>query len=118
MKHLILVRHAQAAPESQGFKDFDRPLTPSGTEEARRAAQQLAAGYPPPDLIIASPARRALETARLFAETFGYPLQQLTTDKQIYLAGPADLLTVIHAVPDDIGRLTIVGHNPGISNLV
>jgi phosphohistidine phosphatase len=79
------------------------------------AATRFTAEHTPLNLMIASPALRALQTAQLFASAIRYPAQDLRTDPRLYLASPANIKTVIRETDDSILHLAIVGHNPGIS---
>src|SRR5690242_18311036 len=116
MKHLVLLRHAAAERESPGLKDFDRPLSDRGLQEAPEAARRFATAAPIPDLLLSSPARRALETARIFARVLKYPLRRLATDKRLYLAVAPELLAVVRDTDNSIERLMLVGHNPGLTD--
>jgi len=71
-----------------------------------------------PDLVVSSPALRALTTARLLAPGMSYPLERIRTDPHLYAADCATLLDRIAATDDAVGRLVLVGHNPGLTELV
>ena len=68
MKTLYIVRHAKSSWDNLSIDDFDRPLNKKGLKDAPKMAKHFADTYQRPDLIISSPARRALETAENFAE--------------------------------------------------
>jgi phosphohistidine phosphatase len=70
-----------------------------------------------PDHLIASPADRASATAREFAKALGFPLPRIRHDDRVYLAEPAQLVEILRSVPDQVRRVMLVGHNPGISEL-
>lgn len=115
MKRLTLVRHAKSDWKIAGLKDFDRPLSRRGLKEAPGMAQRLAEQKARVDLLITSPAVRALETARFFAKALDYPLRQLKSEDRLYLARPAEILDVIRGVGTRVQHLMIFGHNPGLS---
>lgn len=117
MKRLSLIRHANARSEREGFKDFDRPLSNTGIEEARAAAQRFKAEHGVPDLIVSSPAQRAISTARIFAEVLGYDAARIETNERIYLASAGQLAAIIADTSDDTPHLALFGHNPSISDL-
>ncbi|HKE43100.1 MAG TPA: histidine phosphatase family protein [Steroidobacteraceae bacterium] len=115
MKRLTLVRHAKSDWKNSALKDFDRPLSRRGLREAPGMAELLARQKVHADLMITSPAVRALETARVFAGALDYPLRRLKTADRLYLARPADILEVVRGVGARVQHLMIFGHNPGLS---
>ncbi len=115
MKRLTLVRHAHAKVGVAPLTDFERPLSRRGKSEAKSTAASLRAAKLVPDLLISSPAKRALQTAQIIAQELQLPERQVRRDEALYLAEPAAILQVIHATGPRIGHLMIVGHNPGIS---
>lgn len=116
MKRLLLLRHGEAEPAGASASDFDRPLTARGRAQALQAAQRLRQGHCIPDTILASPALRARETATILAAHLEQ-LQALRYEPSAYPGAPEALLQLIHAVPDRIETLLLVGHNPGLSAL-
>ncbi len=115
MKRLTLVRHAKSDWKNAGLKDFDRPLSRRGLKDAPGMAQRLAEQHVHVDLLITSPAVRALETARFFAKALDYPLRRLKSEDRLYLARPAEILEVVRGVGTRVQHLMIFGHNPGLS---
>ncbi len=71
-----------------------------------------------PSLIISSPATRALTTAKSIAAALSYPAEFLQLDEQAYLASPPELLDLIQKQSNDFADLMIVGHNPGLTDLI
>ncbi len=118
MKHLTLVRHAKAASGSPGQDDFQRPLNERGLRDSVTMAQRLLAHDLAPQHIVSSPALRAVTTAQIFADTLGMPSSSLTTDRTIYEASSAALYDVVWGVSDDYRSIMLVGHNPGLSDLL
>jgi phosphohistidine phosphatase len=115
MKRLLLIRHAKAEHENK-YSDFERPLTEKGMEDATIMAQRLVAGDIKPALIIASPALRTHTTANIFSEHL--LSHEIETDKRIYDASENALLHIINHLPEDRDFVAIVGHNPGISQIL
>ncbi len=70
-----------------------------------------------PDLIISSPAQRALQTATLVKNSSGMDLPLILND-QIYEASPQTLRVVLTSIPDDVDSAMLVGHNPGIEGFI
>ena len=115
MRELILLRHAHAVPASPGQADLDRPLSPEGLAEAEAAGRWLAEHGLVPDCALCSPARRTRETLEAVLGVIGYIDQRL--EPSIYEATPGALIALADAHCDS-ERLLVVGHNPGIEQLV
>jgi phosphohistidine phosphatase SixA len=118
IRELILLRHAHAVPAAIDGQDIERPLSGSGEQQARQAAQRLRADELLPELILTSPARRAAETARLLLLELALPATTMRVEPPLYMAEPAVLRSVISRCPAEIRRLLLVGHNPGLSELL
>ena len=117
MKTLLLMRHAKSSWDNSELADFDRPLNGRGRQDAPRIGQLLAHEDLTPDLIITSAARRAAAMAELvaLAAEYGGDIQYTN---ELYLADPETFLDVARDTPDGVTRLMLVGHNPGIEELV
>ena len=70
-----------------------------------------------PNLIVSSPAVRALETARIIARKLGYPRKDIAVEDRLYGAGVAELLDVIRNTDESVTTLMLFGHNPGLTEL-
>lgn len=117
MRILYLARHAKSSWADSRLDDFDRPLNDRGFRDAPLMARFLAGAGELPDAIVTSPARRALTTATLIAETLGLPPGAVSTEQSLYAASMDTILDVIRAFDDAWRRPMVVGHNPGMSNL-
>ena len=115
MKSLTLLRHAKSGWDDPAGRDFDRPLNPRGRRAARAVGAEMKAQGLAFDLVLASPARRVVETLDEIAA--GYGALSPTYDQRIYLASTATLLEIVRGAPDSIERLLLVGHNPGLEEL-
>lgn len=113
MKRLTLIRHAKAVKGDPTLADFDRPLNERGERDAAKMGKRLVKHKLRPDLIISSPARRALSTAVLIAEEIGYPRDAIVTDEDIYAAELATLVQVIQRIDNAYQHVILCGHNPG-----
>jgi phosphohistidine phosphatase len=118
MKRLLLLRHAKAVPASDSLVDIDRPLAERGERDARRMGERLKGQRLRPTRILSSPAARALRTARLVAHEIDYPLDAVALDRRLYLAEPATIVEIIAGQDPAIETLLVVGHNPGLTELV
>ena len=123
MKRLItLIRHAKSDWGHPELSDFDRPLNTRGTRDApfmgARLAEKLDALGTHFELMLASPANRALTTARVIADAIHYPLDKIETDPDLYLASATELLHALQSVDDDIRHTALASHNPGLTTLV
>lgn len=115
MKSLTLLRHAKSGWDDPVSRDFDRPLNPRGRKAARTVAREMKTQGLAFDLVLASPARRVIETLEEIVADYGPLLPQY--DQRLYLAPTATLLEIVRASPDAVERLLVVGHNPGLEEL-
>jgi phosphohistidine phosphatase len=114
MKVLTLLRHAKSGWDDPVLRDFDRPLNPRGRRAARTVAREtrrLGLGF---DRVLASPARRVIETLEEVGQSV--PLAP-NYDERLYLASPETLLELVRGTDDGVDRLLVVGHNPGLEEL-
>ena len=118
MKTLVLVRHAKSSWKDASLADRDRPLNQRGKRDAPEMGDKLADLVGAPDLIVSSPAARAIATARIVADAVGYPSDGIREDERIYEASPGELLEVIRELDDERDRVFLFGHNPGLTDLV
>lgn len=120
LQELVLIRHAQAAPAVGWEADASRRLTPRGLEEAGAAGRWLQDTVGMPQGVLCSPAMRTRETlAQLVAAGCTLPEADIAAD--IHEASLGDLLGVIEAhiaAMPALARLWLVGHNPGLEQLV
>jgi len=114
-RRLTLVRHAKSDWSDASLTDFDRPLNARGERDAPEMARRLVEAGLRPTLMISSPAARALATARVFAEAFGYPGKRIRLAEAAYLATPGELLEVVRHSGGRATHVMLFGHNPGIS---
>ena len=119
MKRLTLMRHGDAQWKDPEVADFARPLNRRGNSEAEAMGRRLAELNLVPDLIISSPARRAQQTADLVAREMGLRTpRSIRYEESLYLAGVHEILKLARAMGPRVPHLLIIGHNPGISELV
>lgn len=113
MIQLVLVRHAKSDWADEGLDDHDRPLNARGRRDAPAMARTVLRAGVRPEVVLASTARRARETAEAFARAFD---ADVTEQPELYLAEPATLLAAARAAGVD--EVMVVAHDPGMSALV
>ncbi|WAC39322.1 SixA phosphatase family protein [Pedobacter sp. SL55] len=118
MKQLFVIRHAKSDWGDFSLKDFDRPLNKRGHHNAPEMVARFVAKGLKPDVMVSSPALRALTTAKYFATGWQLKAEQLSTNPSIYEADTKTLLQVINRFNDDFNSIALFGHNPGLTNLV
>lgn len=117
MKTLFLVRHAKSSWSTPGMRDFDRPLNERGMNDAPKMASFLQKSGMTPDLLVSSPAKRALTTARFFAAVFRINESDIVLNPDIYEAEPTDVLRIISELPETSSTAMIFGHNPTFTDI-
>jgi phosphohistidine phosphatase len=118
MKRLYVVRHAKSSWEGEALSDFDRPLNERGKRDAPRMGKRLKEKQISPNLMLSSPAKRALSTCKRMAAALNYPETNIKTDRKLYHADGEEILEVIQTIDDKIDVVFIFGHNPGMTDFV
>lgn len=116
LRRLVVLRHAKSAWPS-GVADHERPLAPRGRRDAPAAGRALAEADCLPDLALCSTAARARETWELASAQWGTP-PPVRLEPRLYAADVPDLLEAVHEVPSVVRTLLLIGHNPGLAELV
>ncbi|MEC4747160.1 histidine phosphatase family protein [Methylomicrobium sp. Wu6] len=116
MRELWLLRHGKSDREVV-CPDFDRPLKPRGRRAAQRLGDWLLAHGLRPDLVITSPARRALNTAQLVSGALGLD-EQLMQEPRLYFHGIEEIKNALADCPASAQRIMLVGHNPDFEELL
>lgn len=116
MKTLTLLRHAKSDWGDDRLDDHDRPLAPRGEQACARIGAWLARETEAPQLVLCSSALRARQTLeRVVPHLPTRPAVRV--EDSLYLAGPSGLLDAVKGVEDEVTRLLLVGHNPGMHAL-
>ncbi len=115
-KKLFLIRHGKSDWADIQLSDFDRPLNARGNRNAPEMAERILKKDLVPQLIVSSPALRALFTARHFAKVWAKPAAQIQLEINIYEASAASLLKVLNSFDDEFDRIALFGHNPGLTD--
>ena len=118
MKTVTLFRHAKSGDkDNPAMKDFERPLAPRGLKAAPKMGKAMRERNLRPDLILCSPSVRTRQTLTL-AEPEAWDAQpEVRFDERLYEASQQTLLKVLRELPNEIGHVMIVGHNPGLQEL-
>src|SRR4051812_25831408 len=115
MKRLYLLRHAKSSWKDTSLPDHDRPLAGRGRRAAKAIARHLREQGIEPELVLCSTARRARETLERIEPGLGTPAVQVEDD--LYAASAPVLLDRLRNVPDTVGSVMLIGHNPGLQEL-
>ncbi len=110
MKHLYLIRHGKATHKP--MPDIKRFLTGKGIKRTKKYAAILAEQNIKPDLIISSPAVRALQTSEIIAGTLHYPVDKIEINPVFYFEPEQEVIDLIKNIPDRYNHVFLVGHNP------
>ena len=116
-KDLYLIRHASSNEKEPDQKDIDRTLSTDGIQEATRVGHHFKQEGIQPDIIITSPAVRALGTATLIAEQLKYNTDQIHENDELYVASVRTLLQVVNNLKTEWNKVFIITHNPAVSYL-
>lgn len=117
MKQLLIVRHAESDWDPE-LEDFNRPLNLNGNEDAVSMAKRLADKQILPELLVSSPALRAVSTAAIFAGAFKIGTEEISSVPGVYDASVNTLLHIISHFEDKYNCAALFGHNPGLSQLL
>ncbi|MFW2850886.1 SixA phosphatase family protein [Sphingomonas sp. TX0543] len=117
MKTLTLLRHAKSGWDDPVARDFDRPLNAKGRRAAKAMGRHMRTLGLAFDHVVASPATRVVETLDELSGGYGETIAP-AWDRRVYLASAGMLLDVVRETPADAGLLLLVGHNPGLEDLV
>jgi phosphohistidine phosphatase len=117
---LVLIRHAKARKRRTALLariDLTRPLIRRGRKDARTMGKRLARTGLHPDLIWSSPAKRALETARIIAKQLRYKRRDIHIDPRLYATTASALLLSLRRLKRSVSKVVLCGHNPELQSL-
>jgi len=116
VKRLGLLRHAKSSWADAALPDFDRPLKKRGIKAATAMGEELRRRDIAFDLVLASPARRIVETVACFEQGYGRSLDS-KFERGIYEASALSLWQIIERASNGAESLLLVGHQPGLQAL-
>lgn len=117
-RRLVMIRHAKSSWANPLQSDFERPLNDRGEHDAPMMGERLKKLNIVPDLIIASPAKRAKQTAKKVAAAMGYDESKIQWVDKLYHCIPQVFEEVLYEIDDSINTVFVVAHNPGITQFV
>ena len=118
MKTLFIARHGKSDWHNMDQNDIERPLKSRGIENCIEMSQALIARNALPEIIFSSPAVRAYESAKIFADEMHLPLDSLKVDPSLYLPDFPTMLKTILYLDKALKSAMIVGHEPSISTFI
>ena len=117
MRSFYLIRHAKSSWSDMSLRDFDRPLNKRGFRDAPFMSKMLAGKGVNPDVIVSSPANRAITTAGYFADALKIDKKDIILKEDIYEAWTTTILEVIKDLKDEWKTVLIFGHNPAFTDV-
>ena len=117
MKTLLIMRHGKSSWKDPALPDRERPLAKKGIKASRRMGLFIQEKELIPQRILCSSARRSVQTAQLFCETCGCPDTVEVLD-ELYMAEAETYIRALQNLPDELERVMIIGHNPGLEFLL
>jgi phosphohistidine phosphatase len=115
MKRVYLLRHAKSSWKHPELPDRDRPLAGRGKRAAKAIVKHMRAQEFEPELVLCSTARRARETLERIEPALGRA--PVRVEGELYGASARELLVRLRRLPDDVGSVLVIGHNPGMHEL-
>ena len=115
-RKLFIIRHEKSSWEHAGLDDIDRPLAERGIRNAGEMARRLQEKGEIPQLILTSPASRALNTALIMSKVWGLGPECLQVHEPLYDALLSEIAQVLAAVPPEVKGVAIFGHNPSFTS--
>lgn len=116
-KQLILFRHGKSDWNEASLADIDRPLKPRGIRDALKMGEMLRERNIIPDLVLSSPANRAIHSSILLCRGLQANASLIQLKQNLYLASPNKILSLVYALDEHLQTVVLVGHNPGMSQL-
>jgi phosphohistidine phosphatase len=116
-KCLLILRHAKSSWKEPDLSDIDRPLSKRGRRDAPRAGAALVAADLVPDQVLCSTARRARETAQAVSAEWNGE-HNVAFLPELYHGGPEAYIAALRNLPDEVGRVLVIGHNPDLELLL
>jgi len=117
MKTLVLLRHAKSSWEFP-LDDLDRPLKPKGIDRIKRVSKEDKSIFNKSDIVITSPAIRALHTANILIKEIDLEFNKVIINKDLYTFSSKSLEIVLRTIPDKFDYVIFVGHNPAFTEII
>ena len=117
MKTLIVIRHTKS-DWGIAQSDFERPILSSRHNDPISIAQSIQQAGMLPQLVIASAATRATQSAQILCDTWGYPLTSIEYQSALYMCSTDVFSTSVKNLDDKYSTVAIVAHNPTVTDFV
>lgn len=117
MRSVLLIRHTKS-DWTNTVADFDRPIREDRRDDARLIAKEIAKRGFKPDYIVASPAKRTLQTAKLICQEWDYKFADVVQDKTLYESTPYEIIQHLRSLSDSIANAVVICHNPSITYFI
>ena len=117
MKELTILRHAKSN-RPYGVEDINRPLSAEGIERIKKVSHYKDDFFVDADVIISSPANRALHTAMIIMNELDLPQEKLIIDRNLYTFSGFNVIDFVYTLGDHWKKVVIVGHNPAFIELI
>ena len=114
-RKLFIIRHGKSSWDHEGLDDIDRPLAERGIRNAAEMAKRLLERQEVPQLLLSSPASRALNTALIMLRTWGLEPAKLQIHDDLYDAFVEEIGHVLSGLSPEIMEVAIFGHNPSFT---
>ncbi len=117
-RELYILRHGKSDWGNDSLKDHDRPLSKRGQRDMGLMADWMKQGYLYPGYVVCSTALRTRQTLSYVSEVLSIDEDRIHYDKTMYLASLSTLLSILASIPTSESAVMLVGHNPGLDQLV
>lgn len=117
MKTLLILRHGKSSWKHVGLADHDRPLSKRGKRDALKIGELIKSEELVPDIVLSSTAKRARDTAELVLDVVGEE-GDIRLYPPLYHGDSSDYQEAISSLEADYGIVMVVGHNPGLEELL
>ena len=117
MKELVILRHAKSN-RTYMVNDINRPLSQSGIERIKKTSYQKRDFFIDAEVIISSPAIRALHTAVIVIRELGISMEKLIIDEQLYTFSGFSIIDYVYALDERWSKVVLVGHNPAFTEVI
>lgn len=117
MKTLVIIRHAKSDWSDPHITDIERPLNKRGKRDAPFMASLLKEKGVVPELILTSPAQRAMQTVKYFVEEFKFDKSKILVREEIYTMGALAIRKLLSQIDDAHNTVFLFGHNPDLTSL-
>lgn len=117
MKELLILRHAKSN-RNYRVEDINRPLSTEGIDRIKKVSHKKNTFFDKADIILTSPANRALHTAMIMIHELNFSFKKLIIDKNLYTFSGYSVIDYVYALNDEWRKVILVGHNPAFTELI